>query len=81
MERNNTFNDIEYKRSDTSNGQSNENPYRGKIRQIGNLSKNGKKNPQSMRVYDQRGIAPTLSNYSGGGGLVPLIVIDERTIK
>lgn len=34
-------------------------------RQIGNLSKNAEKNPQTLRVYDKHFVAPTLTTMGG----------------
>lgn len=39
-----------------------------KIRQLGNLVESGRKNPNRGRLYDTRGIAPTVYNFAIGGG-------------
>ena len=44
-----------------------------KIRQIGNLFKRARKNPNEGRVYDPRGLAPALS-CMGGGNRMPFII-------
>ena len=53
-----------------------------KIIQVGNIVDDADvhfKNPQRGRVYSIEGIAPTVCNFSGGGGLQPKIVVnDER---
>ena len=53
-----------------------------KLLQIGNLTEGAKrKNPQRRRVYDPRGIAPCMCDFSGGGNLVPLMLLRYGTIK
>lgn len=50
------------------------------IHQIGNITpKNNQRwnNPQRNRVYLTDGECPTVCDYSGGGGLVPLLVIED----
>lgn len=52
--------------------------------QVGNLIDDtniGFKNPQRGRVYGTDGIAPTMQDFSGGGGLVPKIVVYEDENK
>lgn len=49
-----------------------------RVIQIGNIIDDtniGFKNPQRGRVYSIEGIAPTVCNYSGGGGLQPKIIV------
>lgn len=47
------------------------------LRQIGNLTEGAKRsNPQRRRVYDINGIAPCMYDYSGGGNLVPLLLLE-----
>ena len=50
-----------------------------RIIQLANLTKGAKrKNPNNFRLYDSKGIAPTIVDYSGGGNLEHLIIeIDE----
>lgn len=44
------------------------------IRQVGNLFKRKRKNPNEGRVYDPRGLAPALS-CMGGGNRMPFVVL------
>lgn len=44
-----------------------------RIRQIGNLFKRKRKNPNEGRVYDPRGLAPALG-CMGGGNRMPFIL-------
>lgn len=38
-------------------------------------------NPNQGRVYDIRGIAPTITDVSGGGGRQPMIVTENKIRK
>lgn len=52
-----------------------------KVIQIGNIVDDtniGFKNPQRGRVYSIDGLAPTMQNWSGGGGLQPKIVVEDE---
>lgn len=54
-----------------------------KVMQIGNIVDDtniGFKNPQRGRVYSIEGIAPTMQNWSGGGGLQPKIVVEDGRV-
>lgn len=54
---------------------------KGKVIQIGNIVDDtniGFKNPQRGRVYSIDGLAPTMQNWSGGGGLQPKIVVEDE---
>lgn len=50
------------------------------IKQIGNLTQNTKrKNPARRRVYDVKGVSPTIQAAFGqGGNLQPHIIVTER---
>lgn len=51
-----------------------------RVIQVGNIvddTEIGFKNPQRGRVYSIEGIAPTMQNWSGGGGLQPKIIVYE----
>lgn len=51
------------------------------IRQIGNIMPTSTRdNPNQGRVYDRKGIAPTITDISGGGGREPMI-IDNGLIR
>lgn len=55
-----------------------------KVIQIGNIvddTNTGFKNPQRGRVYNIDGLAPTIYNFSGGGGLQPKIVVEDDREK
>lgn len=55
-----------------------------KVIQIGNIvddTNTGFKNPQRGRVYNIDGLAPTICNFSGGGGLQPKIVVEDDREK
>ena len=54
-----------------------------KVIQIGNIVDDtniGFKNPQRGRVYNIDGLAPTIYNFSGGGGLQPKIVVEDGRV-
>lgn len=54
-----------------------------KVIQIGNIVDDtniGFKNPQRGRVYSIEGLAPTMQNWSGGGGLQPKIVVEDGRV-
>ena len=54
-----------------------------KVIQIGNIVDDtniGFKNPQRGRVYSIDGLAPTMQNWSGGGGLQPKIVVEDGRV-
>lgn len=54
-----------------------------KVIQIGNIVDDtniGFKNPQRCRVYSIEGLAPTMQNWSGGGGLQPKIVVEDGRV-
>lgn len=54
-----------------------------KVIQIGNIVDDtniGFKNPQRGRVYNIDGLAPTIYNFSGGGGLQPKIVVEDERV-
>jgi len=47
-----------------------------RVLQIANLTKGAKRdNPNRNRLYDTEGIAPCVTDYSGGGNLQPLIIV------
>lgn len=48
------------------------------IRQVGNLFKRKRKNPNEGRVYDPRGLAPALS-CMGGGNRMPFVMLSYET--
>ena len=52
-----------------------------KIRQIGNLFKRARKNPNEGRVYDPRGLAPALSCMGGGNRMPFIIELQEHRSK
>ena len=52
------------------------------VRQVANLTKGAKReNPNRNRVYDTDGIAPCVVDYSGGGNLVPLIILKVNDME
>ncbi len=53
-----------------------------KIIQLGNVMPTAtRENPNQGRIYDTKGIAPTITDVSGGGGRQPMIVIGNRIRK
>lgn len=50
------------------------------IIQVGNLFGDGKNNPMWGRIYDPKGIAPTLSTMQGGHR-IPLIIVRKNEDK
>lgn len=45
--------------------------------QVGNLTENANRdNPNTERVYDARGISPTIT-VMGGGNREPRVIVDE----
>ena len=52
------------------------------ILQLGNIMPTATRdNPNQGRVYDIRGIAPTITDVSGGGGRQPMIVTENKIRK
>ena len=53
-----------------------------KIIQLGNVMPTAtRENPNQGRIYDTKGIAPTITDVSGGGGRQPMIVTGNRIRK
>ena len=53
-----------------------------KIIQLGNVMPTAtRENPNQGRIYDTKGIAPTITDVSGGGGRQPMIVTGKRIRK
>ena len=53
-----------------------------KIIQLGNVMPTAtRENPNQGRIYDTKGIAPTITDVSGGGGRQPMIVIKNQIRK
>ena len=53
-----------------------------KIIQLGNVMPTAtRENPNQGRIYDIRGMAPTITDVSGGGGRQPMIVTRNRIRK
>ena len=52
------------------------------ILQLGNIMPTTTRdNPNQGRVYDIKGIAPTITDVSGGGGRQPMIVTENKIRK
>ena len=52
------------------------------VRQIGNVMPTAtRENPNQGRIYDTKGIAPTITDVSGGGGRQPMIVTENKIRK
>ncbi len=51
-----------------------------KIMQIGNFSESKRENPNQNRVYDQKGLCPTITQMTGGGR-EPMIVDETITTR
>lgn len=52
-----------------------------KVVQIGNCMVTGaRENPNQGRVYDSKGLCPTLTNMQGGGRQ-PMVIVNEQDNK
>lgn len=46
---------------------------------VGYYIKPNRKKPNKGVIYNQKGISPCLTDYSGGGNLVPTIIVKPST--
>lgn len=53
---------------------------RHKLKKIGHYIKPNRKNPSKGVVYDPMGIAPCMMDFSGGGNLVPTVLLANERI-
>lgn len=49
-----------------------------KIIKLGYYIKPNRPNPNKGVIYDANGIAPCMMDFSGGGNLVPTIVVEDK---